>query len=131
MIPVTATILIKDNKILIAQRKDSDVLACKWEFPGGKIEIDETPEECLKRELKEELNIDVSVNAFFTESIHSYPDFKIRLIAYLVTWDTGNLIVKDHEKVEWVSVKDLDRFDFAEADKPIVLKLKKEFRDGF
>ena len=94
MITITAAILMKDNRILIAQRKHSDKLPGKWEFPGGKIEDNETPEECLKRELKEELNIDISIKAFFTESIYSYPDFKIRLIAYLVTWDTGKIVIK-------------------------------------
>ena len=131
MISVTAALLIKNNRILIAKRKHSDKLSGKWEFPGGKIEEGETPEECLKRELKEELNIDISIKDFFIESIYSYPDFKIRLIAYFVIWDTCKLIVRDHEKIAWALLSDLDKFDFAEADKPIVIKLKKEYKDGF
>jgi 8-oxo-dGTP diphosphatase len=131
MISVTAAILIKDKRILIAQRKHSGKLPGKWEFPGGKIEEGESPEECLKRELKEELNIDISVKSFFTESIYTYPDFTIRLIAYLTTFNTGKLEVKDHEKITWSLIDELDSFDFAEADKPIVMKLKKEFKNGF
>ena len=61
MILVTAAILIKNNKVLIVQRKSTDILANKWEFPGGKIELNESPEDCLIRELKEEFSIDVKI----------------------------------------------------------------------
>ena len=60
IVKVTAAMLVKDDKIIIARRGPDDKLADKWEFPGGKIEIDETPEQCLKREIKEEFDIDVS-----------------------------------------------------------------------
>jgi 8-oxo-dGTP diphosphatase len=64
IVKVTAAILVKDNKIIIAKRGSDDRLANKWEFPGGKIEINETPEQCLKREMKEEFDIDVSVGEY-------------------------------------------------------------------
>ena len=65
---VTAAILIKDNRILIAKRRINDKLAGNWEFPGGTIEYEETPEECLRREMKEEFDIDVTVGEYFGES---------------------------------------------------------------
>ena len=69
MIKVTAAVLIKDGRILIAKRKANDKLANKWEFPGGKIELGESPEECLRREMWEEFQIKISVAEFFGESI--------------------------------------------------------------
>ena len=66
---VTAAIILKDNKVLIAQRSPDDKLANKWEFPGGKIEHGESPQECLKREIREELDFEIEVLDFFAESI--------------------------------------------------------------
>ena len=71
IVKVTAAILAKDNKIIIAKRGPNDRLANKWEFPGGKVEINETPEQCLKREMKEEFDIDVSVGEYLGSSIFS------------------------------------------------------------
>ena len=69
IVKVTAAMLVKDDKIIIARRGPDDKLADKWEFPGGKIEINETPEQCLKREMKEEFDIDVSVEEYLGSSI--------------------------------------------------------------
>ena len=69
IVKVTAAILVKDNKIIIAKRGPDDRVAHKWEFPGGKVEINETPEQCLKREMKEEFDIDVSVGKYMGSSI--------------------------------------------------------------
>ena len=78
LISVTAAILVRDGKILIAQRKSSDHLAGKWEFPGGKIEYGETPEDCLKRELHEEFGIDTRIGVFLAESVYHYDRISIR-----------------------------------------------------
>ena len=77
---VTAAILFKNHKILIAQRKATDKLPNKWEFPGGKVEKDENPKECLKREMKEEFGIDVSVGRSLGESVYHYDHISIRLL---------------------------------------------------
>ena len=69
IVKVTAAMLVKDDKIIIARTGPDDKLADKWEFPGGKIEINETPEQCLKREMKEEFDIDVSVEEYLGSSI--------------------------------------------------------------
>ena len=74
IIKVTAAIIRKDNRFLCAQRKDSGDQAGKWEFPGGKIEIGETPEICLERELLEEFNIQASCGDFLCENTHDYGD---------------------------------------------------------
>ncbi len=81
LVTVTAAILKKDNKILIAKRKEGH-LANKWEFPGGKLESNESPEECLKRELREEFGIDTKIGKLVATSIYEYPHIKIKLMAY-------------------------------------------------
>ena len=121
---VTAAILIKDGLFLIAKRKNSDKLANKWEFPGGKIENGETAEECLKREIEEEFKINVRVGDFFGESIYHYPHAEIQLLAYWTYWEGGNIESTAHEEYKWVSSDELDYYDFAPADIPFVRRLK-------
>ena len=122
---VTAAILVKDGKILIAKRKADDRQAGKWEFPGGTIEPNESPETCLKREMQEEFGIEVSVGKFFGESIYHYDHGAIKLLAYLTSFVSGNLALKDHSAFRWVSTEQLSDFDFAPADIPLVEKLQR------
>jgi ADP-ribose pyrophosphatase len=83
---VTAAIILKDNKVLIAQRAAGENLAGNWEFPGGKIEPGETLQECLKREIDEEFEVDIEVLDFFGESTYSYHNGTIILIAFWCRW---------------------------------------------
>lgn len=110
--------------MLIAKRKKEDKLAHKWEFPGGKIEKGETAEECLKREIKEELKINVRIGDFFGESLYYYPQGAIQLLAYWAYWESGGIELMVHDEYKWVSIKELDYYDFAPADLPLVKKLK-------
>lgn len=121
---VTAAIIIKDNKILIAQRGKDENLSEKWEFPGGKIEKGETPQECLKREIIEELNIEIEVENFLGESIYKYPNGEIRLLAYFARILKGKIKLFVHDQVKWVTTRELDEFDFAPADIPLIEKLR-------
>lgn len=121
---VTAAILIKDRKILIAKRKADDRQANKWEFPGGTVEQDETPEACLKREIREEFGINVSVSSFFGESVYHYDHGAIKLLAYRTHWESGTITLKDHADYRWVTSEQLTEYDFAPADIPIVEKLR-------
>ena len=113
----------KNNKILIAKRRANQYLKNKWEFPGGKIEKGETPEECLRRELKEEFDIIVKISPFFMESIFQYPHKKIQLLAYFAYLQSGYLKANEHEEYKWVSINELDHYEFLEADQPIVSKI--------
>jgi mutator protein MutT len=124
MIRVTAAILVKDGKVVIAKRKPEDTLAGKWEFPGGKIEIDETPEQCLKREMKEEFDIDVFVGEYLGSSTHHYDHMSIELMAYRAYWEGGEIHLKDHDDVKWISLEQLSEFDFSSADLIFVDKLR-------
>jgi 8-oxo-dGTP diphosphatase len=103
IISVTAAILARDGKVLIAQRKSSDHLAGKWEFPGGKIEEGESPEECLRRELHEEFGVDTSIGEFLAESVYHYDHISIRLLAYRTFLEHGKLEPKDHDAYAWVN----------------------------
>ncbi|MEI6820563.1 MAG: (deoxy)nucleoside triphosphate pyrophosphohydrolase [Bacteroidota bacterium] len=121
---VTAAIIIDDDKILIAQRSSDATLPLKWEFPGGKVEDRETPEECLSREIMEELDLVVSIGDFFVSSIYKYEFGEIELLAYFAKILSGNLCLNVHVDHKWVLPKDLSLFDFAPADIEIVQKLQ-------
>jgi len=122
---VTAAIIIKDNKVLIAQRAPAENLAGKWEFPGGKTELGETPQECLRREIREELEVDIEVLDFFGESIYAYHSGTIKLMAFWCKWISGEFTLNVHSNLAWVNRQELDLYDFAPADIPLVDKLKR------
>jgi len=124
IVKVTAAILVKGNKIIIAKRGPNDRLANKWEFPGGKVEINETPEQCLKREMKEEFDIDVSVGEYLGSSIYHYDHISIELMAYRTYWENGEIHLNDHDEFKWISLEQLAELDFAPADLIFVEKLQ-------
>ena len=124
---VTAAIMRVDGKILIAQRKKGDALEHKWEFPGGKMEPGETPEQCLARELMEEFGIQTRVKDFFASSIFAYQHIKIELLAYDVEYLSGQFQLHDHQEIRWVPPAELDMYDFSEADIPIASKLQSAY----
>ncbi|MBN1682660.1 (deoxy)nucleoside triphosphate pyrophosphohydrolase [Candidatus Bathyarchaeota archaeon] len=123
MIKVTAAIILDNNKIFIAQRKKSLFLGSKWELPGGKIEENESPEECLKRELREEFGIETKIQRFFDSNIHEYDQMTVELLAYNVKYISGEFVLTSHDDYKWVIIDELKDYDFAEADKPIIKKI--------
>ncbi|KLU59854.1 CTP pyrophosphohydrolase [Peptococcaceae bacterium CEB3] len=125
MTDVTAAIIVDGNKILIAQRAPGQNQAGKWEFPGGKMEPGETPEECLQREIKEELDVDIEVRSFFAESRYEYESGAIRLRAFCCRWISGTFSLIVHSRIEWVEGDELERYNFAPADIPLARKLKR------
>ena len=119
-IVVTAAIMVKGTQVLSARRNPDSHLAGYWEFPGGKIEVGETPEECLKRELYEEFNISTRVDDFFGESFFDYGTKAIHLLAYRVTHIAGNFQLVAHDEIRWLSIDELDLVEWAPADVPLV-----------
>jgi 8-oxo-dGTP diphosphatase len=126
MIVVTAGIIEKHGKILIARRKQGDALEHKWEFPGGKIEPGEMPEQCLVRELMEEFGVQTQVNDLVCSSTFAYAHTSIQLLAYHVVHPSGQFLLHDHEEIRWVALDELGSYDFAEADIPIAQKLREK-----
>lgn len=125
MINVVAGIIRnKDNKILIAQRNMKKTQGGLWEFPGGKIENNETMEEAIVREIKEELDMDIAFESYFDEKKYIYPEKEINLIALNCKFIGEKYNVLEHEKAEWITVEELDNFEFAPADIYFVNKLK-------
>ena len=123
---VTAGILVKESRVLLSRRPPGDRLAGFWELPGGKIEVGESPEECLARELAEELDIRVSVGALFAESTYRYPHATIHLLAFRVDRWSGELMNHAHDDHRWVTLSEVEQLTLAPADVPIVQRLQIE-----
>jgi 8-oxo-dGTP diphosphatase len=123
MITVTAGVLFKGSTAFIAKRKPFGRLPGKWEFPGGKVEDGETPEQCLERELKEELEIEAAVADCLGESVHGYDFGTVRVLFFRVHWDGGKIGSKDHDEYRWVPLDELERYDFVPADRAFVKRL--------
>lgn len=124
-IHVVAGVFTKDDKVLIMRRRKEIRMGGFWEFPGGKIEVNETHEQALKRELDEELQLSIDVHGFICKVIHDYPDFRIHLYAYHVNSDRVPTISSDHDRFEWICPEEVNMYPIAEADIPILQKLKK------
>jgi 8-oxo-dGTP diphosphatase len=125
MIDVTAAVLIENGNVLIARRRPGASQAGLWEFPGGKVRPGESTADCLTREIREELGIEVVVGEFFGESVYAYEDQTIRLLAYRVRVVSGELSANDHAELAWVAMADLGRYRFCPADVPFTEKLQK------
>jgi 8-oxo-dGTP diphosphatase len=125
MIKVTAAIIVRNGKVLIAQRKPPGRMPGLWEFPGGKIEAGETPETCLKRELYEELNIVASVAEHIGTSIYQYDFYTVQLMAYRASIVDGEIVLNAHSSKAWVTADEIHRFEFAPADLPFVEMIQK------
>jgi 8-oxo-dGTP diphosphatase len=149
MITVTAAIIEKDGLVLAARRKPGRHLAGYWEFPGGKLEPEETEKECLARELLEEFDVLCTVGDFFAESIYEYktgpgkeddcfPPNKpennpqglkiIKLLSYRVRHQSGVFQCRDHDLIVWLPVDELQSLKWSPADVPLVEKLQEEFQ---
>lgn len=120
MISVTCAIIEKDGLVLVVQRSSTMTLPLKWEFPGGKIEINETEEECIVREIKEEINLEIEILKRLEPSIFDYPNLSIKLIPFLVKQAGGQIVLNEHCDYKYISKNELLDLDWAEADIPIV-----------
>lgn len=123
-IEVVAAIIVKDHKVFATQRGYGE---CKdfWEFPGGKIDAGETPEEALCREIKEELDTEIAVGELFTTIDYDYPTFHITMHCYLCTIENGSLTLLEHEAAKWLSLEQLDSVTWLPADLLVIAELQK------
>jgi len=124
IVVVAAALLDADHRVLIAARPAGKHMAGRWEFPGGKIATGESPETALRRELHEELGINVQRSQFEMTLVHAYPDREVELLFYVVeAWD-GTPQSLDGQALRWVSVEDLAHEDILEADLPFIRTLQ-------
>lgn len=128
MLEVTCAIIFNENQVLIAQRGAKMKLALKWEFPGGKIEQGESKTACLVREIKEELNLEISIVTELNTVIHHYPEFSLRLYPFICAYQSGELNATEHAQVKWETLAKLMTYDWAAADVPIVKELMERYK---
>jgi mutator protein MutT len=132
IIPVLAAIILNhDGSVLLAQRRPDKTNPLKWEFPGGKLKVKESPEYCLTREIEEELGLKIAVRQLFSAVNYSYPHENILLLAYFAELMTGSLRLSDHKEVRWVPIEKLSSYELSSADIPIVGKLVENFKGSY
>lgn len=124
-VKVAAAIIKRSDKILISKRQTGQHLAGFWEFPGGKVECDETPEQALFRELLEELNITANKAEKFDLITFQYPEKTVELHFFLVEQFFGQEKSNEGQEIKWVNISELKASDFPEANQPVVAKLLK------
>ena len=124
-IKVAAAIICDEGRVLATQRGYGE-FKDMWEFPGGKIEINETPEEALKREVMEELDVKVRMEGHFCTVEYDYPTFHLSMICFICSIAEGKLILKEHESAKWLSAEELDTVEWLPADVEILPMLKEK-----
>jgi 8-oxo-dGTP diphosphatase len=125
MISVAAAIIARNGRVFIAKRRPPGRMPGMWEFPGGKIESGETPEQCLARELREELDIDAAVGDLVGTHRHAYDFYTVNLLVYRATIVDGTITLNDHADMAWASAEELGGYRFAPADRPFVEMIRK------
>ena len=127
MITVVAALIKKNGKYLIARRSTgSEEVMGKWEFPGGKVEKDETEEHAIEREIKEEFEMDIKALRFLTNNVCEYPSKTIDLRLYECKYLSGEFHLHDHSEYKFVKKEDLVKYDLCPADIPLAEYVKKE-----
>ena len=116
MIEVTAAVIYKKGKFLICQRPKGKNCELLWEFPGGKIEPGETGEQCIVREIQEELGVTLRVLRKLTDVLYEYPDRTVHLHFYVTEIESGELVRKEHNAFAWITKADIPNYQFCPAD---------------
>lgn len=119
----TAALIEKDGRFLISKRKDDVVLPGAWEFPGGKLEADESPEDCVVREIEEEIGVKAKAESLADVVFYRYDDFNVLLVFYSCRILTGEPRALDCAEVKWIDVSDFPAYDFPSADLAVIDKL--------
>jgi 8-oxo-dGTP diphosphatase len=117
---VACAIIERDGTVLAAQRSAAMSLPLKWEFPGGKIEAGESPEECLTRELQEELGVTVRIGAALSPATHGYADVTVTLYPFTCRLAGGAVTMHEHHALQWIAPERMAELDWAAADLPVI-----------
>jgi len=122
MIDVTCAIIFQDHKILAVQRGPETGHPFQWEFPGGKTNEHETPEECIKREIREELSVEIMILRHLNAIEHDYANKQKRLLPFFCTIASGKIILTEHIAFRWLEKAELVDLDWSEADRILIEK---------
>ena len=117
---VACALIERDGLLLAAQRSARTSIPLKWEFPGGKIEDGESPEECLHRELQEEMEISVVIGEALLPQTHHYADFTVTLYPFVCQLATAEIVLREHAAIQWLAPAQLMTLDWAAADLPVI-----------
>lgn len=123
VVRVVAAIIVHDNKIFATQRGYGE-FSGGWEFPGGKIEENETPEEAIKREILEELDSEIEVVDLFDTVEYDYPDFHLSMDCFICKIKSGDLVLKEHMNAKWLTKENLHSVDWLPADEGLIGKIR-------
>ncbi|WP_078553742.1 (deoxy)nucleoside triphosphate pyrophosphohydrolase [Bacillus alkalicellulosilyticus] len=124
-IHVVGAVIIKNEKILCAQRGLGKVLPLLWEFPGGKIEENETPQEALRREIHEEMHCEVEIGEKVEHTVHEYDFGIVHLTTYYCQMLKGEPVLTEHVAIKWLAPDELHSLEWAPADIPAIEKLSR------
>ena len=122
-IEVVAAILHRDGAYFATQRGYGEFEGM-WEFPGGKIEPDESPEDALKREIQEELGIDITIDKFLCTTEYDYPSFHLTMHCYICSIEAGEIVLREHKSARWLTTETLNNVEWLPADKELLEKLR-------
>ena len=128
VIKVTGAIIYEANKFLICRRGPNEKAAGLWEFPGGKLEINESLEDCILRELKEELDIDAELHSLYDNYSFKAKDVIYDLYFFRIKEFLGSLSMTVHDEIRWVELQDFHNFSFLPGDAPVIKKLEKDWK---
>lgn len=127
MTDVVAALIWQGDKFMICQRPAHKARGLLWEFVGGKVEPGESKAEALIRECREELDVTVAPGEVFMEVVHEYPDLVVRLTLFNASITEGTPRLLEHNDLRWITVAQIDQYDFCPADESILAALKERF----
>ena len=127
MVQVVAALIWDQDRFMACQRPAHKARGLLWEFVGGKVEAGETKEQALIRECREELDVQLNVGDVFMQLVHAYPDLTVELTLFHASIAEGTPQKLEHNDIRWITVDEIDQFEFCPADKEILDKLKSEY----
>ena len=125
MIEVCCALIVKDSKLLAVQRGPKSSHPMQWEFPGGKIQTGESAEQCIIREIEEELNVGVEIIKPLNDVEFDYGNKQIRLIPFVCIISSGEVRLNEHIDKQWFSIDEWERIDWSGADRELIIRNKK------